>query len=263
MLRRRIADERVLRLISRMLKSGILEEGLVQASEEGTPQGSILSPLLSNIYLHYALDRWFSRKVRESGQGEACYFRFADDFVACFQYRKDAQDYLRGLKERLERGGLTLAEEKTRCIEFGRNARTCARARGEKPEEFTFLGFTHDCGKTKRGFFKVKRRTGRKKLGKCLREFADWLRKARCVLRKGDLMRRARSRLMGHLNYFAITDNGARCSYFVYFATRLLFKWINRKSQRRAYTWGSFKHALACVDWPTARIRVNLNPCRV
>ena len=139
----RIGDPRINRLITRMLKGGILEEGLVKATEEGTPQGSILSPLLSNIYLHYVLDLWFSRVVGPQCRGEAYYFRFADDFVACFQYPDDARRFMEQLSERLERFGLKLAMEKTRSLEFGRFARGDAYRREEKPQEFTFLGFTH------------------------------------------------------------------------------------------------------------------------
>jgi hypothetical protein len=155
-----------------------------------------------------------------------------------------------------------LAEDKTRCIEFGRFAREDARKRGEKPKEFTFLGFTHYCGKTKKGYFKVKRRTSRKKLGQSLRKFTDWARIARCVLKKGEMLRQARIRVNGYLNYYAITDNSNRCSYYVYRTKRILFKWLNRKSQRKAYTMSTFIQALACNDWPTERIRKDLNPCR-
>jgi len=261
-LQHRVGDERVIRLIIRMLKSGILEEGLVHASEEGTPQGSILSPLLSNIYLHYALDLWFSRRVSRQSRGEAYYFRFADDFVACFQYEEDAESFRERLKDRLEGFGLELAEDKTHCIEFGRFARESAHKRGEKPKEFTFLGFTHYCGKTKEGYFKVKRRTSRKKLGQSLEKFTHWARKARNVLRKGEMLRQARIRVLGHLSYYAITDNLGRCDTYAYHAMCILYKWLNRKSQRRAYTWAGFLQALAWVDWPKTRLRKDLNPCR-
>ena len=261
-LRHRIGDERVIRLIIRMLKSGIMEDGLVHATEQGTPQGSMISPLLSNIYLHYVLDIWFSRRVRRQSRGEAYYFRFADDFLACFQYKSDAVDFQRRLEDRLEGFGLELAKEKTRCIEFGRFAREDAYKRGEKPKEFSFLGFTHYCGKSQKGYFKVKRRTSRKKLGQSLRKFTDWARKARCVLKKGEMLRQARVRVIGHLSYYAITDNSARCSYYVYRTKHILFKWLNRKSQRKAYTWETFTQALLWVKWPQPGIRKDLNPYR-
>ena len=120
---------------------------------------------------------------------------------------------------------------------------------------------THYCGKTKKGYFKLKRRTSREKLGESLRRFTDWARKARNVLKKGKMLERAKSRVVGHLNYYAITDNLERCSYYVYRAERTLFKWLNRKSQRKAYTWENFTQALIWVRWPKVRVRKDLNPC--
>jgi group II intron reverse transcriptase/maturase len=261
-LEQRISDPRILRLISRMLKAGIMEDGLVRASEKGTPQGSILSPLLSNIYLHYVLDLWFSHRVKRQSRGEAYYFRFADDFLACFQYEGDAGLFRNRLTDRLEGFGLEVADEKTRCIEFGRFARAEAQRRGQKPDEFTFLGFTHYCGKTRKGNFRLKRRTSRKKFAHSLREFTDWARKSRSVLRKGEMLRRAKVRIDGHLNYYAITDNLLMCSTYRHHATRILYKWLNRKSQRRTYTWKGYLQALRWVGWPKVNIRKDLSPHR-
>jgi RNA-directed DNA polymerase len=256
----RIGDSRVLRLISRMLKAGIMEDGLVEAAEVGTPQGSILSPLLSNVYLHYVLDIWFQGRVRRHCRGAAFVFRFADDFLAGFQYRTDAEAFLESLRERMAKFHLELAEEKTRHLEFGRYARANAYQRGEKPKEFTFLGMTFFCGKTRHGAFKVKRKTSRKKLQQSLARFTDWIRRYRNLLPTGDLLRQAKMRGQGHLNYYAITDNSESCQRYMHLTRRALFKWLNRRSQRKSYTWDGFLQALRHVGWPQVRVRINLNP---
>jgi hypothetical protein len=189
-------------------------------------------------------------------------FPRATRLLACFQYRDDAEAFHNQLPHRLTKFGLRLAEEKTQCIRFGRYARDDAHRRGGKPKEFTFLGFTHYCGKTKRGDFKVKRRTSRKKFGQSLNRFAVWARKSRGVLTKSEMLRRAKARVVGHLNYYAITDNADRCSSYVHHATRVLFKWLNRKSQRRTYTWVGYRQALDAVGWPQPTIRKDLNQFR-
>jgi RNA-directed DNA polymerase len=259
-LRQRIGDHRVLRLIRRMLKAGIMENGLVEVSEVGTPQGSILSTLLSNVYLHYVLDIWFQRRVRRRCRGEAYLFRFADDFLACFQHQTDAESFLESLGDRLEGFHLELAGEKTRRLEFGHYARANAYQRGGKPKEFDFLGMTFFCGKTRHGVFKVKRKTSRTKLRQSLARFTDWLRRFRNLVPTGELLRQAKARIQGHLNYYGITDNSKSCQLYLHLTRQVLFKWLNRRRQRKSYTWDGFLQALRHVGWPQARVQVNLNP---
>lgn len=259
-LKQRVGDRRILRLIWRILKSGVMEDGLTQPSEDGTPQGGVLSPLLSNIYLHYALDQWFTLAFLPTCRGEAHLFRFADDFVVCFQYRWEAERFLRELKERLATFHLETEDTKTKLVEFGRFAEGNARKRGKKPESFDFLGFTHYCGKTRHGVFKVKRKTSSKKFRAKLDEFTEWIRKKRMKLGTGELLKRAKARLQGHLQYYAITDNGPMCEAYRYQLTRLLFKWLNRRSQRKSYNWKRFLSALGWVRWPSVRILHRLDP---
>ena len=262
MLEVRIGDERVLRLVARMLKGGVMEDGLTRASEEGVPQGGVLSPLLSNVYLHYALDLWFERVFRKSCRGEAYYFRYADDFLACFQYREDAERFLKELGARLGKFQLEVEPSKTQLIEFGRFAERNAAARGGRPETFDFLGFTHYCGQTRYGAFKVKRMTSKKKFRAKLQAVKLWLREERNRLKTGELLGRGKQLLAGHLQYYAITDNGKMCEEFRRQVARQLFKWLNRRSQRRSYTWERFNDALAWVQWPSVRIKHKLDPFR-
>jgi RNA-directed DNA polymerase len=261
-LQHRVGDPRVIRLVTRMLKAGIMEDGLVRVSVEGTPQGSILSPLLSNTYLHYVLDAWFRLKVKPQCSGEASYFRYADDFIAVFQYKDDAMNFIEILRERLAQFSLTLSEDKTRLLPFGRFAQRDARSRGRKAGTFTFLGFTHYCSETRNGYFKLKRRTSVKKYSQSLRRLNKWANCTRSKLRTGVFLRCARNRVEGHLNYYAVSDNLERCTEYVRDAMNILYKWVNRKGQRRTYTWEGFQQALKWIRWPRVSIRVNLSPCR-
>ena len=259
---KRMGDKRVLRLIWRMLRGGVMEDGLVQVSEEGTPQGGSLSPLLSNVYLHYVLDLWFERRFRKQCRGEAYYFRFADDFLACFQHREDAERFLAEMEARLGKFHLEIEPTKTKLLKFGRFALQDAEREGKKPETFTFLGFTHYCGQTRYGVFKVKRRTSKKKFRAKLKEMKSWLKESRSHQKAGAILRQAKAKLQGHLNYYAITDNGPMCSSYRYQVSRLLFQWLNRRSQRRSHSWERFSSALAWVRWPSVRIVHNLDPFR-
>jgi hypothetical protein len=262
MLEVRIGDKRVLRLVWRMLKGGVMEDGMTRATEEGVPQGGVLSPILSNVYLHYALDIWFGRVFRRQCRGEAYYFRYADDYLACFQSQREAERFLKEMKARLEKFHLEVEPSKTKLIEFGRYAEEQVGRRGGKPETFDFLGFTHYCGETRYGCFKVKRRTSKKKFRAKLKEVEEWLKKERSRLKKGELLQRAKLKLVGHLNYYAITDNGRMCDAFRRQVMKLLYKWLNRQSQRRSYDWGRFHDALAWAGWPSVRIKHNLDPFR-
>lgn len=262
MLAVRIADERALRLVDRMLRGGVMEGGLTRASEEGVPQGGVLSPLLSNVYLHYALDLWFERVFQKTCKGEAYYFRYADDFLACFQYRDEAEKFLKELGERLGKFHLEVEPSKTQLIEFGRFAAGDAARKGRKPDTFDFLGFTHYCGTTRNGSFKVKRQTSGKKFRAKLHEVKAWLKQQRNSAKTGKLLQRAKEILAGHLTYYAITDNRRMCAEFRWQFTRMLFKWLNRRSQRRSYTWERFFDALAWIGWPSVRILHSLDPFR-
>ena len=258
----RVTDPRISRLLSRLLRSGILEDGLVSPNEEGAPQGSILSPLLSNIYLHYVLDLWFEKRVKRRLRGEGWLFRYADDFIVCLQHRDEAEAFMSELTERLAKFSLLLAEEKTKLVPFGRFEAVNARRDKRKPGSFEFLGFRFVCGKTRNGYFKVKRRTSGKRLRKSLEELKHWLNKHKASKRKGELIRAVVRKARGHLAHFAITDNLRQCSTYLFRAARLLFMALSSKSQRRPYTWKGFEDALRHNQWPKARLVHHIDPMR-
>ena len=159
-LQHRIADKRILRYIKRFLKAGIREDRQHKASERGTPQGSVISPLLANIYLHYTLDLWFEERVKRNSQGYARLIRYADDYVACFQNAEDAKHFMQDMEARLKQIHLEVAPEKTRLFEFGQFAQSKAKARGERTATYDFLGLTHYCSRSRDGkCFRMKRKT--------------------------------------------------------------------------------------------------------
>jgi group II intron reverse transcriptase/maturase len=255
----RIGDPNLLRVIRRFLKAGVLEDGVVQASEEGTPQGGLVSPVLANIYLHYVLDMWFEKRFAPACRGRAYLVRFADDFVACFTHEGDAKHFREGLDERLGQFGLEVEPTKTALMCFGAQAVRLSRQQGlTKPPTFNFLGFTHYIGRSRRGSFVVGRKTQRERLAKKLEAFGERLKRLRSTGGKA-MMPYARQHLRGHLAYYAVSGNSRSLRQYFYAASRILFRWLNRRSQRRSIPWERFGKVLR--DWlPPIRIMHNLYP---
>jgi RNA-directed DNA polymerase len=263
MLRHRVGDPRVLLLIRRFLRAGVMSDGRRMATTRGTPQGGVISPLLANVYLHYVLDLWFAKVVVPHSRGEAYLVRYADDFVACFQYREDAVRYLDGLRRRLAKFSLEVAEEKTRLMEFGRFARRDAERRGErKTAVFDFLGLTHYCGKSRKGRFKLKWRTSKKRFQRSLRSFKEWLKLNRCRPLR-EIWTEVLPKLRGHYAYYGVSDNSKWLARFRREVLELLLGWLNRRGQRRSFTRESFFRYVDLYPLSPPMRLVNLNSARV
>lgn len=257
-LRQRIGDKNFIRLIVRFLKAGIMEEGKYRDSEKGVAQGNILSPVLSNVYLHYVLDQWFENETKKQLQGQAQQIRYCDDFIICVERKEDAERILQQLRERLKEYGLEIAEEKTRMIEFGRRAALQAQQRGEKTETFNFLGFTHYCDKTRRGKFKVGRRTNRKRLRAKLKELNSWLKAVRSQAQIKEWWSILGAKLAGHYRYYGVSGNYPSIRRFHQRAMYLVRKWLNRRSQKKSYTEKGFYQFLEYYPLPKPKIYHNL-----
>jgi RNA-directed DNA polymerase len=254
----RIGDKLVLRMVKRFLKAGIMEDGKLLASDEGAPQGGSISPIISNIYLHYVLDLWFEKVFRRSCTGFARLIRFADDFVVCFQRGEDAERFCVELGERLGKFNLEVEPTKTKVIKFGRFAARRAAAKGEKPETFDFLGFTHYCSTKRDGTgFRVKRKTASKRFTAKVAAFKEWLRKSR-TLRTKELWEIAKAKLRGHYAYYGITDNKRGIARFAHEVQNLLFKWLNRRGRRGCLNWVKFNNMLQLFPLPEPRIKVSI-----
>lgn len=250
----RIADRRILRLIRKWLRAGVSEEGNWLKTEVGTPQGSVISPLLANIYLHYVFDLWAQHWRKHRATGDMIVVRYADDIVLGFQHRAEAEQFLQEWRERLRKFGLELHSDKTRLIEFGRYAAANRKQRGEgKPDTFNFLGFTHICGRTRRtGRFIVKRKTIPKRLSAKLKELKEELRR-RWHEPVEAIGRWLRSVVRGYFNYHAVPGNMDSLNSF---RSQVIWRWhraLRRRSQKSRMTWARFEPLVAC--WiPSAKI---------
>ena len=241
-----------------MLKAGIMEGFDFEESEEGSGQGSVCSPTIANIYMHYVLLWWFKEKVQPTLRGFAGIVVYADDFVVTFQHKNEAEGFYNRLKHRMGYFGLQMEEEKTRLIEFGRFAEQNSQMRqGKAAETFTFLGFTHYCSTSKGGWFRVKRKTSRKKFSKKCREMNREI----CLRRDfpiKDLIKWINQVLTGYYNYYAITDNSEALNRFYQRILKHLFKWLNRRSQRSSMTYEQFNSMLKRYPVCVPKIKVDI-----
>ena len=239
-LRQRIKDTSLLRLITRFLKAGIMEEGKLSKTAKGTPQGGVLSPLLANIYLHYILDLWFEKGVKSKLKGYAELIRYADDFIVCFQSGKEAKEFGEVLKQRLNKFGLEVSESKSGIIEFGKYVWQKAQRENRKVATFDFLGFTHYCDKTRKGKFKLGRKTARAKFRQKIKAMNEWLKKIRNLIELKEWWKVLRVKLFGHYRYYGISGNTRELRKFCTQVSKLAYKWINRRSQKKSYTYKQY-----------------------
>ena len=241
----RIADQRIVRLIQKWLKAGVMEDGRWFETEEGTPQGSVISPILANLYLHHVLDLWVKAWRKKVARGEVIVVRYADDAVLGFQHQEDAKRFLKQLQERMGKFGLELHPEKTRLIEFGRFATERRAKRGEgKPETFNFLGFTHICGTSQpKGYFTVRRKTIGKRMAAKLKELREKLRQ-RMHENIGGTLKWLQSVVRGYFQYHAVPGNEERMKAFLHEVRRTWLRMLRRRSQRTRWTWKRFMERL-------------------
>jgi len=249
----RVTDKNLIRLLWRMFKAGILSDGELRVSGEGTPQGSIVSPILANIYLHFVMDDWF-RLQQKTFNGETHFVRYADDVLFFFQYQQEAVRFYQELRTRLARFGLKVQESKSKLIHFNRFSYTDNRKEGKRSETFDFLGFTHYFGLTRKGKPRMKRKTNRKRLNAKLLEFKQWLRKGRNLLKGSEIIAKTKSKLLGHYRYYGVTDNCRSTNRYFTEVVKMLFKWLNRRSQKRSFDWETFGGYLALWLLPRPRI---------
>lgn len=250
----RIVDPNILRLVGRFSRTGVMEEGKYYQLDRGTPQGGILSPLLANIYLHYCLDIWFEKRMKRQLRGYARLIRYADDFVVCFQEAGEAEAFGRFLRERLGKFGLAVSDEKSRIIPFGRHPYYLAREHRRKLGTFDFLGFTHYCTKTRKGYFRLGRKTAKERLRQRLKETNQWLKGIRNMKRLGEWWETLKLRLIGHYHYYGISGNMCELKAYYVQAVKLAYKWINRRSQKRSYNWVQFQKFLKYNPLPRPKI---------
>ena len=254
----RIKDPSLLLLIRRFLKAGYVEAGMREATEQGAPQGGNLSPIISNVFLHYVLDLWFEKKIKPQAQGQCYLARYADDFICMAQSVEEARSIKQMLEERFAQFDLELHPEKTRVISFGRYERQNAEKQNRKANTFDFLGFTHFCGKSRKGKFIVGRTTSCAKFRRKCKEMNAWLKAVRNAAKTKEWWPILAAKLRGHYQYYGVSGNMSAINRYYTETLRLTRKWLNRRSQRKVYRWKRFNEYLKHYPLPRPRIVHNM-----
>ena len=253
----RVKDASLLDLIERFLVAGYIDNDHLTIADKGTPQGSILSPMLANIFLHYVLDKWVDETVQKHTLGYIEIVRYADDFIILAQNEYDAKKVLRALENRFGKYELQLHPDKTNVFSFGKMEKSIAKRENRRANTFDFLGFTHYCDKTRKGYFKVGRKTSAKKFRAKAKDLNLWLKSVRNLVLTKDWWTMLGTKLRGHYEYYGVSENYTSIHKFYALAVKLARKWMNRRSQKKAMTWETMKEYLHHYPLPKPKIRHN------